>query len=355
MIDRGFTGHEHLYSVGLINMNGRVYDPHLGKFLSPDPYVQDPLNPLNYNRYAYCLNNPLKYTDPSGELAANIVGAIVGGVVGGVLNLATNWDNCDGTWEYVAAFGAGAVGGAASGFLLGSDGGASFAAVVGVGAASGALTAGTNDVIAQTGTNFEGHVDWNHTGQMMVSGAASGAVSSMVGYGISTSNLVNGSIQSPIVRSLVASPITSAAGHIAGGTAYGLANRQDFYTAYSNSFDGIWSSVAWGTAIGVGSTYISCKYNKIDPWTGKKISTKAYNHDYKYHKRIRAEALKDPAGHNYPYTYDDIILQVDPIIQSDGSHLYRYPGSLNSQNGYYEIGVNPNTKVIFHRSFRSSK
>jgi len=68
MIDRGFTGHEHLYSVGLINMNGRVYDPHLGKFLSPDPYVQNPLNPLNYNRYAYCLNNPLKYTDPSGEI-----------------------------------------------------------------------------------------------------------------------------------------------------------------------------------------------------------------------------------------------------------------------------------------------
>ncbi len=46
--------------------NGRMYDPTVGRFLSPDPYVQDATNPQNYNRYAYCLNNPLKYTDPSG-------------------------------------------------------------------------------------------------------------------------------------------------------------------------------------------------------------------------------------------------------------------------------------------------
>ncbi|MCR5696877.1 MAG: RHS repeat-associated core domain-containing protein [Marinilabiliaceae bacterium] len=51
---------------GLIDMNGRFYDPQLGRFLSPDPYVQDMTNPQNFNRYSYCLNNPLKYTDPSG-------------------------------------------------------------------------------------------------------------------------------------------------------------------------------------------------------------------------------------------------------------------------------------------------
>jgi len=64
---RGYTGHEHLSGVNLINMNGRVYDPVLGLFLSPDPILQDPNNPLNYYRYTYCINNPLKYTDPSGE------------------------------------------------------------------------------------------------------------------------------------------------------------------------------------------------------------------------------------------------------------------------------------------------
>ena len=65
--DRGYTGHEHLESVGLINMNGRVYDPMLHRFLQADSMVQEPYNTQNYNRYGYCLNNPLKYTDISGE------------------------------------------------------------------------------------------------------------------------------------------------------------------------------------------------------------------------------------------------------------------------------------------------
>ena len=66
MFDRGFTGHEHLYAFGLINMNGRCYDPLTSSFLSVDAYVQSPDNSQSFNRYAYCMNNPLKYVDPSG-------------------------------------------------------------------------------------------------------------------------------------------------------------------------------------------------------------------------------------------------------------------------------------------------
>jgi RHS repeat-associated protein len=66
LFDRGYTGHEHLDKFGLINMNGRVYDPWLSRFLSPDPFVQTTTHSQSYNRYSYCLNNPLKYTDPSG-------------------------------------------------------------------------------------------------------------------------------------------------------------------------------------------------------------------------------------------------------------------------------------------------
>ncbi|WP_289858210.1 RHS repeat-associated core domain-containing protein, partial [uncultured Muribaculum sp.] len=55
-----------------INMNGRLYDPLLARFFSPDNYVQQPTNSQNFNRYSYCLNNPLKYTDPSGELLAEL-------------------------------------------------------------------------------------------------------------------------------------------------------------------------------------------------------------------------------------------------------------------------------------------
>ena len=64
--DRGFTGHEHMDGFKLINMNGRVYDPVLGRFLSADPYVQSPEFTQSYNRYSYVVNNPLSFTDPSG-------------------------------------------------------------------------------------------------------------------------------------------------------------------------------------------------------------------------------------------------------------------------------------------------
>ncbi|WP_445358897.1 RHS repeat-associated core domain-containing protein [Microbulbifer sp. ANSA005] len=63
---RGYTGHEMLDQVGLIHMNGRVYDPRLARFLQADPLVQAPDYSQSHNRYAYVWNNPLNATDPSG-------------------------------------------------------------------------------------------------------------------------------------------------------------------------------------------------------------------------------------------------------------------------------------------------
>jgi len=54
-------------------MNGRVYEPSLGRFLSPDPLVSDPSNSQTFNRYSYVRNNPLSYTDPSGFLEEVVV------------------------------------------------------------------------------------------------------------------------------------------------------------------------------------------------------------------------------------------------------------------------------------------
>jgi RHS repeat-associated protein len=63
---RGFTGHEHLADLGLIHMNGRIYDAVIGRFLQADPIIQAPGNAQSHNRYSYVLNNPLSFTDPSG-------------------------------------------------------------------------------------------------------------------------------------------------------------------------------------------------------------------------------------------------------------------------------------------------
>jgi len=85
LIDRGYTSHEHFAEVGIIHMNGRLYDPLLRRFLNADENIQEPYNTQNYNKYGYVLNNPLMYNDPSGEifglgefLSAVIIGAIIG-------------------------------------------------------------------------------------------------------------------------------------------------------------------------------------------------------------------------------------------------------------------------------------
>ena len=75
---RGFTGHEMLDEVGLIHMNGRVYDPRLARFLQADPVLQFPDHTQSYNRYSYVLNNPLKYSDPSGYVIPIVVGIVAG-------------------------------------------------------------------------------------------------------------------------------------------------------------------------------------------------------------------------------------------------------------------------------------
>ena len=79
------TDLEMLPEFGLINMNGRMYDPMLGRFLSPDNYVQMPDFSQNFNRYSYCLNNPLKYVDPDGEFFIFTVLSAIGNTIGNII------------------------------------------------------------------------------------------------------------------------------------------------------------------------------------------------------------------------------------------------------------------------------
>jgi RHS repeat-associated protein len=80
---RGFTDHEHLDRTGIVHMNGRLYDPRMGRFLQPDPFVDNPANSQSYNRYAYVRNQPLALVDPSGFMADGIEEIITTGSRGG--------------------------------------------------------------------------------------------------------------------------------------------------------------------------------------------------------------------------------------------------------------------------------
>ena len=83
-VRRGFGGHEQLEEVGLVHMNGRIYDPHSKQFLSPDAYQSPLYFTQAYNPYRYGLNNPFRYSDPSGYFVKSLVRKIkraVGGAV----------------------------------------------------------------------------------------------------------------------------------------------------------------------------------------------------------------------------------------------------------------------------------
>ena len=67
---RGYTGHEQLDNVLLVHMNGRVYDPAIGRFMSADPYVDGADTTQGWNRFAYVRNRPMAYTDPTGFYTA---------------------------------------------------------------------------------------------------------------------------------------------------------------------------------------------------------------------------------------------------------------------------------------------
>lgn len=109
-LGRGYTGHEHLGMHGLINMNARLYDPLVGRFLSPDPYVQSPDFSQSFNRYNYALNNPLKYTDPNGEFIVPFLAGLAFGY------LANGYNTGDWGWSSVG-----------SGVFVGSGMGATYA------------------------------------------------------------------------------------------------------------------------------------------------------------------------------------------------------------------------------------
>jgi RHS repeat-associated protein len=138
---RGYTGHEHIDAFGLINMNGRMYDPRLGRFLSPDPFVQAPNYTQSYNRFSYCWNNPMKYVDPDGEfvwMVPVLIGAIIGGYSGYKIGKAKGAEG----WSMAGyIFGGAVIGGVAgyTGFSLFSSGMAAATA-----AGMGGISAGFN-------------------------------------------------------------------------------------------------------------------------------------------------------------------------------------------------------------------
>jgi len=195
-------------------MNARLYDASLGRFLSPDPLVQSPANAQNYNRYSYALNNPLVYTDPSGEF----VFSLFLGPVGVVLDAAC--------WGAVIN--------------------------------GGIYTAGV--AISNGGFN---NWDWGQFGKSMAVGAISGAAGA--GAGMLTQGL---QVYGAIPGALIEGGIQGAAGGLAGG--FGNVIMEDDWGAFGSGFaQGFATGFILGGISGGIEGYQNAQGIGANPWSGK--------------------------------------------------------------------------------------
>ena len=267
-IGRGYTGHEHLPWFGLINMNARLYDPLLGRFLAPDALVQAVDFSQSYNRYSYCVNNPLLYFDLTGYAWYNdfwnwvkknskIIVPIVTISVAAIVTVATAGA---GSPLLVAA-----IGGASGGFVGGALGatldGKNIWGVLGNGLLQGSIGA------------LSGFV-----------GGAAGQWAAKGGIGLVTSTGYK--IASPVVKGAITGAFGGAAGGFAGGFTAGFAmgmisTKGDLSASIQSGLNTGFNSAITGAGIGLGTGaftgYKYAKANNLNLWNGKSLNTNSQN------------------------------------------------------------------------------
>lgn len=245
---RGFTGHEHLVTFALINMNGRMYDPVLGRMLSPDNFIQGSYNTQSYNRYSYCINNPLIFTDKDGQWFG--IDDLISGLVGGIINLGGAVISGQ-HMTFGQAFGY---------FGVGFASGVSFE--YGGPLAAGAIAGFGNSLLS--GANLQ---------TAFVQGAIGAGSFSAGGF---AGKQVGGLLANAGVGGLINGAISGAVGGAVGGFTSGFANSGINGMNLSNSLkSGLQSSLtgaAYGTVIGGSSKGFEAYENGDNFWTGKPIA-----------------------------------------------------------------------------------
>lgn len=306
-------------------MNARLYDPALGRFLSPDPYVQMPDFTQSFNRYSYCLNNPLRYTDPTGEYFGidDLIAALIGGTVNLVINIVQG--NIHSFGQGLASFGVGAAGGVLT---------------IYVGPWAGGAVIGAGNSFVNQGFGETGNWDWsNINGQQVlfdgIMGGLTGEIGSKLGGFISpyvsgiTSNLGGQAIQQAATQA-----ITGSATGFAMGTGFALMNGESFGEALEAGGKGALTGFAVGTVTGMASGMRAAYKAKENPWTGGKSQLK---YDSKQVGKKYGEHMKDYPG----LSHDDYINLAKEIYSDPLSIKTSYPSNAPRYGGethYYKGG-----------------
>jgi len=251
----------HLPEFGFINMNARLYDPVIGRFLAMDPFVQMPDYTQAFNRYTYALNNPLIYVDEDGEFWHIIIGAVIGGII----NVVANLENTHNFWQGLSYFGVGA----ASGALVATFPAAGVAIAGGSSAANSALQQG----FASNWQNIS-------FGQVLFSAAMGMATSSLggvLGNALHVDKWFKG-VGNPLLRNWLEGTTTNTiVGSTLGGVS-ALADDNPKTTFWTGAWDGFKMGMLTGTLDAVGKTAQYSIENKTHFLTGKpKLPTQTHH------------------------------------------------------------------------------
>ncbi|MBK8308573.1 MAG: hypothetical protein IPL00_16130 [Gammaproteobacteria bacterium] len=237
LTERGFTGHQHVDRLDLIHMNGRTYDPKLGRFMQADIVVQSPFDTQSYNRYSYLMNNPLNGTDPSGYFS---VKEYTGVIVAAVLT----WVAPQGAGFWYSTFV-----GAASGAAGAAANGGSILQGAAIGAFSGAVLSGINGPDSSLAWGASGDIG-QHALNIAANGVAGGAISVVqggkFGHGFASagfSSAAGGSLRSANIGN---SGVRVIAASIVGGTASVISGGKFANGAITAAFQAAASEIGSG-------------------------------------------------------------------------------------------------------------
>lgn len=316
---RGFTGHEHAEPFSLINMNGRMYDPNTGRMMSVDNYVNGSTLTQAQNRYTYAANNPLLYSDPSGDfiwyvLGGALFGGYIGGAIaageGGLMNANYDFRSWKGTDWWKGAIVGGLVGagvgmGVAAGIgapaVAGTGTGPGFSLASIMNSASPAFNIVSNGLItanANMSFNLLDQGDWNDAWSAGLIGFGAGVLGGAAGVwknfgaraqawsyaSINLQNIVTGTVNGFATRlnssdaNLLHAGVGAMEGlylsGIWGGKLIGKGGNEGLLRRYASTYFSAFASSVPGLGLTLGNAHLmiwSNRYlysgkNAINPW-----------------------------------------------------------------------------------------
>ena len=310
---------------GIINMNARLYDPVLGRFFSPDPFVQAGDLSQSFNRYGYCMNNPMKYVDESGEVFG-LDDILFGVVIAGAINLGVN----------IIQGGTHSVGQGLAQFISGAAGG--LATLFG-GPIAGGIVVGSANSFVNQGFGMNGRWNWGNisTSRLLLDGIIGGATGKLgesIGKGVD--KLIGSSLKSignPIIKEGVLGAASGAASGFGIGTGVALLNGENIGDALGAGVNGALSGAAIGGISGVANG-IKQNINSKKNITERSLISKKVEDNSRKH-------IFSKKHHT-----SDLGLSEEQVMNNLKGFIYEHRGQLMNGDNTFVGKINGNTRSI---------